>query len=109
MIILPIGADSTHVSKNLELAKEFRARPFGQHSAELQKLLSLMRSQPIAGKHFLFMSKTQAEWVLGQFSTTPPLRPILDWSVVFHDLLDAEWHVFKIRWNVLYDEEIIDA
>lgn len=93
---------------NRQLAEEFRARPFGAHSADLQHLLNVMRSQPIAGKHFLFMSKTQEEWVLGRFTTEAPLRPILDWSIVFTNLLDAEWHVFKIRWNVFFDRDRID-
>ncbi|MHB1128584.1 MAG: ABC transporter permease [Ilumatobacteraceae bacterium] len=88
--------------------EEFRTRPFGAHSADLQHLLELMRSQPIAGKHFLFMSKTQEQWILGRYSTDQPLRPLLDWSIVFTNLVDAEWHVFKIRWNSLFEQDPID-
>ncbi len=106
LIILPVTADLTHFSKNLELAKEFRARPFGQHSAELQKLLSLMRSQPIAGKHFLFMSKSQEEWVLGRFSIDLPTRPLFSNPTIFDNLKTAEWHVFKIRWFELFESEL---
>jgi len=84
------------------LAMEFRSNPFGSHSAELQKLLNLMRSVPIAGKHFLFMSKTQEQWVLGRFSTVGPITPVLDWTTTFSSLTDAEWHVFKIRWAELF-------
>jgi len=91
---------------DLRLATEFRDHPFGCHSLELQALLDLMRSQPIAGKHFLFMSKTQEQWILGRFSIEIPVRPVLDWTTVFTDIRDAEWHVFEVRWNDLYGSDL---
>ncbi len=90
------------------LAREFKQRPFGRHSEELQVLLHQMRSQPIGGKPFLFMSESQREWVLGRYTDESPYRPILDWSVTFTDLEAAEWHVFKARWHDLFDEELGD-
>lgn len=87
-----------------ELAAEFRSRPFGRHSEDLQRLLHQMRSQPIAGKHFLFMTRSQEQWVLGRYHEDPPLRTTLDWSVTFTDLEEAEWHVFKLRWREIFGE-----
>ncbi len=92
----------------LELAREFRRRPFGRHSEDLQKLLHQMRSQPIRGKHFLFISRTNEEWVLGRFSDDVPPVPDVDWSVRFDDLEEAEWHVFKLRWRDIFGEELGD-
>lgn len=91
------------------LAEEFRHRPFGTHSSELQQLLHRMRSQPIAGKHFLFISETNSEWVLGRYSEDNPPKPLIDWSVRFSDLEAAEWHVFKLRWFEIFGEELFDA
>ena len=90
----------------VEIAREFKLSPFGNHSPELQELLKLMRSQPIPGKHFLFMTKTQKEWVLGQLSTHPPQVYFSNELVVFDDLKAAEWHVFKIRWLELFGSEL---
>jgi len=36
------------------LAREFRARPFGVHSGDLQVVLNRMRSETIPGKYALF-------------------------------------------------------
>ncbi|MBM3521739.1 MAG: hypothetical protein FJX57_02180 [Alphaproteobacteria bacterium] len=84
----------------LDLAREFKAKPFGGHSVELQQLLHLMRAGPIEGRHFLFITKPHQEWTLARMSDTQPLRPILV-GPVFTDLAAAEWHVFKLRWQTL--------
>jgi hypothetical protein len=89
----------------LDLAREFRARPFGGHSVELQQLLHLMRAGPIEGRHFLYMTKPHAEWTLARMSDAPPLRPILV-GPAFTDLAAAEWHVFKLRWRALTGEAL---
>lgn len=83
-----------------DLAVEFKARPFGVHSAELNALLLRMRGAPIEGKHVLVMTKPQAEWVLAEMTGDPPRpRPISE--RVFTNLAEAEWHVFKLRWERL--------
>ncbi|MBI1779116.1 MAG: hypothetical protein HYR63_27600 [Proteobacteria bacterium] len=84
----------------LELAREFRKKPFGGHTPALQELLNLMRSAPIEGKHFLYMTKAHREWTLARMSETLPLRPIL-LGPVFTRIEDAEWHVFKLRWHAM--------
>ena len=91
---------------NIEIAREFQHSPFGSHSPELQELLELMRSQPIAGKHFLFMSKSQEEWVLRRFSVDLPIRQLFADQTTFNNLLTAEWHVFKLRWFELFGSEL---
>ena len=103
------GADGSLTIKpdpaRLDLAREFRARPFGGHSVELQQLLHLMRSGPIEGRHFLYMTKPHAQWTLARMSDDQPLRPILV-GPNFTDLEAAEWHVFKLRWEALTGESL---
>ncbi|MBL8699470.1 MAG: hypothetical protein JNK67_13925 [Alphaproteobacteria bacterium] len=89
----------------VDLAREFRAKPFGGHSVELQQLLHLMRAGPIEGRHFLYINKPHQEWTLARMSDTQPLRPILV-GPVFTDLAAAEWHVFKLRWQQLTGQSL---
>lgn len=90
------------------IAEEFRRTPFGRHSAELQLVLHEMRSEPIAGKPFLFISETNQEWVLGRYTHDVPPAPVVDWSTRFSDLESAEWHVFKLRWSAMFGEDLGD-
>jgi acetyl esterase len=90
------------------IAEEFRRTPFGRHSAELQLVLHEMRSEPIAGKPFLFISETNREWVLGRYTDDVPPVPVIDWSTRFTDLQAAEWHVFKLRWSAMFGEDLGD-
>lgn len=103
------GADGRKVSRidprRVDLAREFRARPFGAHSVALQQILHLMRAGPIEGRHFLFITRPHREWTLARMSDTRPLRPVLT-GPVFTDLAAAEWHVFKLRWHALSGEAL---
>jgi len=87
-----------------ELVAEFRRQPFGLHSLELQQLLNVMRSLPLPGKHFLFMTEPQTQWCLARWSESEPLRPEISAAVTFGSLEDAERHVFDIRWQLLFGE-----
>ncbi|MEQ9643546.1 MAG: hypothetical protein RIM84_26235 [Alphaproteobacteria bacterium] len=83
----------------LDLALEFRRKPFGEHSADLQAVLNAMRSLPADGKHLLVMTKPHREWTLARMEGDPPRPALLD--EVFASLEDAEWHVFRLRWEAL--------
>jgi hypothetical protein len=85
----------------LDLAHEFKRKPFGGHTPALQELLALMRSGPIEGRHFLYLAKPQhKEWTLARMSETRPLKPTLI-GPTFDSIEAAEWHVFKLRWEQL--------
>ena len=86
--------------RRLDLAREFKARPFGVHSPDLQAVLNRMRGAPPQGKHCLLMSKPHAEWLLARL-TGEPLRPEVVPGFVFSSLEEAEWAVFKLRWTDL--------
>lgn len=89
----------------LDLAREFRANPFGEHSPDLQYLLNLMRCATDKPFHVLFVDRMGERWTLGvkdPGSRAAPRRT----NVVFTDLKEAEWHVFKLRWAELAGEEL---
>ena len=84
------------------LVAEFRRRPLGRHTADLQELLNRFRAEPIEGKPFLFMIEQHRRWALGHFSSTRPLTCSIDRETVFTRIEDAEWHVFRRRWEKRY-------
>ncbi len=89
----------------LDLAREFRANPWGEHSPDLQYLLNLMRTPGPDPFHLLMIDQMGARWTLATLEPggrSPPRRT----NVVFTDLREAEWHVFKLRWAKLAGEEL---
>jgi hypothetical protein len=101
---LPITAPIERLP--LELAEEFRRKPFGRHSTALQALLDRMRGEPIEGKPILLLVKPNAEWRLAFMSETPPLRAVIRDDVVFTRLEDAEWYVFRMRWRRMTGQDL---
>lgn len=90
----------------LDLALEFRRKPFGTHSDDLQAVLNAMRSMPVAGKHVLVMTRPHREWTLARMQGDPP-RPVLLPDLVFDTLEAAEWHVFQHRWEQLTGQPLV--
>lgn len=88
-----------------DLAREFRARPFGVHSPELQVLLNRMRSMPVDGKHVLITVRPGEEWMLGRLRLDPPRVQRLP-EHRFHRMAEAEWFVLELRRRALCGEEL---
>lgn len=82
-----------------DLVAEFRAKPLGRHSADLQELLNWFRAAPIPGKHFLFMVEQHRKWALARFSPDGPHSYEVDHQTVFDSIEDAEHHVFRLRFR----------
>jgi hypothetical protein len=89
-----------------DLALEFKAQPFGRHSAELQRVLNLFRSAPLSGNWCLVCRKRHAEWVLARFGESAR-DPVTIVGPVFTSLSSAEWHVFKLRWRQHTGKELL--
>ena len=87
------------------LAQEFRARPHGRHSAELQRVLNRMRSEPFAGHYILVQEHKGLPYRLAQFGATPS-EPISYTGDTFVTLAEAEWAVFKLRWRRLFGSDL---
>jgi hypothetical protein len=52
----------------LDLAREYKARPFGEHSPDLQYLLNLMRTRETEGRYVLVMTRPHAQWTLARLT-----------------------------------------
>ena len=87
------------------LAQEFRAQPHGRHSAELQRLLNRMRSEPFDGRHVLVQERKGLPYRLARLGPTP-VDPISYTGDTFVTLEDAEWAVFKLRWRRLFGSDL---
>ena len=84
-----------------DLVREFRERPFGPYSPDLQHVLNRMRWSPLAGRHVLVTRVPHQEWVLATLTGRRGDGPVVDESRVFHSLAEAEWAVFRLRWETL--------
>lgn len=89
----------------IDLAREFRARPYGVHSPELKAALDQLRLVHPNGKMILVCTKPGREWTLAELRGEP-LRSHLREDMVFTSLEDAEWAIFKLRWRILTGEEL---
>ena len=87
------------------LAQEFRARPHGRHSAELQRVLNRMRAEPFAGHYVLVQETRGLPYRLVRLGTTPA-DPISYTGDTFATLEEAEWAVFKLRWRRLFGRDL---
>ena len=87
------------------LAQEFRAQPHGRHSAELQRVLNRMRSEPFSGHYILVQEHKGQPYRLAQLGATPS-DPISYTGDAFVTLGEAEWAVFKLRWRRLFGSDL---
>jgi hypothetical protein len=87
-----------------ELAREFKARPFGEHSPDLQYLLNMMRTRVDVPFHVLIMTRPFEQWALAVLEPGGKTPPRLT-NQVFHSLEEAEWTVFRLRWKELAGTE----
>jgi len=91
----------------LHLAQEFKAKPIGKHSAELQKVLHLFRGEAQKDKYVLVCTEPHKRWTLGQLTGVRG-EPVQMTNHVFDNLEDAEWHVFKLRWKKYTGRDLPD-
>ena len=81
------------------LVAQFKDKPLGPHSPDLLRLLNRLRWEPLHGKFVLVCTRPHTEWTLGRVSAVrgEPIE-ILE-GYVFQSRADAEWSVFKLRWE----------
>ena len=88
-----------------QLAQEFRVQPHGRHSAELQRVLNRMRSEPFSGRFVLVQEYKGQPYRLAQLGATPS-DPVSYTGDTFVTLAEAEWAVFKLRWRRLFGNDL---
>jgi hypothetical protein len=81
----------------IELACEFRDRPSGPHSRDLNRLLNFMRWSPRGGRYALLVIDPGKRWQLARIPLERGKKVEL-FDLEFNSLNAAEWHVFKLRW-----------
>ena len=81
-----------------DLAREYKTRPTGPHSAELQKLLMILRWGNVRGKTVILCTKSESEWQLGRLG---PKRgtPMQPYGPVYRSGAEASWACFRARWQ----------
>ena len=89
----------------LDLAEEFKRKPYGRHSAELQRVLNRMRTEPFEGHYVLVRDGRFGPFKLGCFGRRPS-DPIAYTGTIFQTRLEAEWAVFKLRWKRLTGRDL---
>ena len=69
------------------------------HSPGLQRVLNAMRGGPWAGKYVLVVDEPFRRWRLGKMpgKRGDPIEIVPGHR--FHSLKEAEWTVFKLRWQ----------
>ena len=107
MLINDPGAAHYEVDPDrLDLVEEFRRSPKGPYSDELQKVLHRMRWSGVAGRYVLITLEPGQRWMLGKLPGTRGTKIETYPNQVFTSLADAEWAVFRIRWQVLTGREL---
>ena len=83
----------------LDLAREFNRNPWGPHSAELQRVLNVMRAAPVAGKHVILMSGPYRRWSVARLTGVRGDAAEEIEGLSFDNPEDAERAVFRLRWK----------
>lgn len=87
----------------IDLAREFKANPYGRHSPNLQYLLNYMRRPTEQPFHVLVVRVPGKRWRLATIAPGAVAAPRLT-ELEFSRLEDAEWYVFRERWACLAGE-----
>ena len=82
-----------------DLAREYKANTVGPHSPELQKLLKLLRWEPIAGRFIVVRPRQDGPWHLAR-TTGPKGHPMeIFYQRGYDTLPEAHWALFRKRWE----------
>ena len=87
-----------------DLAREYKARPYGPHSAELQKVLLILRWGSVRGKTVILASRSERAWRLGKMG---PKRgtPMQEVGPAYMTAAEASWACFRARWQETTGQE----
>jgi len=95
----------------LDLARAFKHNPTGPHSPDLQRMLKLLRWEPIAGRFIVVQPRRDGLWYLAR-TTGPKGHPLhIFYSHGDATLAEAHWALFRKRWEqhtgqaLVFDED----
>ncbi len=83
----------------LDLAQEFKANPIGPFSPDLQKLLKIMRWDPVNGRVVVVQPDRNGPWYLARL-TGPKGNPVeIFRQQTYATVLEGYWALFRRRWQ----------
>ena len=85
-------------AQHTHLAEEFRKKPYGHHSPELEAALDRIRVTNPDGKLLAVCIRPGKQWVVAHLQGEPP-RAVLHTEEIFTSREDVEWAVFRLRWK----------
>src|SRR5262245_26827204 len=88
-----------------DLCEEFKRQPFGRHSADLHKLLDLMRWGFARGRTVILCTVPHKEWRLAKFGPRRAMPMELDQRRAFSSYGAANWPCLPARWKDRTDRE----
>lgn len=94
--MLKIDPASAH---SADLAAQFKAAPFGPYSADLQKMLQLLRWGFARGRTIIVCTQPYKEWRLGRMGPQRGMKVEIDGAETFSDYGAAAWACFRARWQ----------
>ena len=84
-----------------DVVEEFNAKPIGHHSPALQRVLNVIRGQPVRDKYVLICTKPHKEWTLGQLTgETGPSRSECSRTRSSPRLWMRSGEIFRRRWEL---------
>lgn len=89
-----------------QYVEEFRAKPMGEHSPGLQRVLNIMRTYRGGDQYILIARREFEDFVIGRM---PPAREdpiVIEDALSFATREEAEWELFRRRWLELTGEHI---
>jgi hypothetical protein len=92
--------------RDLPFAVEFMAAPVGRHSPGLQRVLNVLRGEPLTGKYVLIEITPHQRWQLGRL-TGERGKPVPVLKTFFTDLEVAEREVFALRWKEHVGQDLV--
>ena len=93
--------------RRADLAREFKRRPFGPHSPELQAVLNVLRGSLHCQNLLLVCTRPHTEWTLAE-KQPHGLPPRLLPDLTFDSVEAAEWQAFRMRWEAVTGEALAD-
>jgi hypothetical protein len=92
--------------RDREVVGEFRQRPIGHHTPNLQRVLNTLRGGPLRGKYVLVCTRPFEEWVLARHpgERGKPIELLREHTFTSRE--EAEWAVFRMRWKEHTGEDL---
>lgn len=94
-----LGSSMSRADLERDLIRRFHRQPLGPYDPELQAFLLPLRNLPASGKHALMRLPARQAWTLVRLGGRG--RPVQILGGCWTSTADAEWALFRARWQAL--------